>query len=68
MRNDMMKATVGGAWLIGLGALALSDIVTANGSGRALVLGFGVVPVAIMWMLWNPVEPTLSAAIHKARH
>ena len=62
----MMKATLGGAWLIAIGAIALSDVVTA-GSSRALLLGFGVVPVLIMWMFWTPPEASLSESIAKAR-
>jgi hypothetical protein len=66
MQLDMMKATLGGAWLIAIGAIALSDVVTA-GSSRALLLGFGVVPVLIMWMFWTPPEASLSESIAKAR-
>jgi hypothetical protein len=66
MRIDMMKATLGGAWLIALGAIALSDVVTA-GSSRAILLGFGVVPVVIMWMFWTPPQASLSESINKAR-
>jgi hypothetical protein len=67
MRIDMMKATLGGAWLIALGAIALSDVVVTAGSSRALLLGFGVVPVVIMWMFWTPPEASLSQSIAKAR-
>ena len=63
----MMKATLGGAWLIALGAIALSDVVVTAGSSRALLLGFGVVPVVIMWMFWTPPEASLSQSIAKAR-
>jgi hypothetical protein len=66
MRIDTMKATLGGAWLVGLGATALSDIFTA-GSTRVLVFGFGLVPIAIMWMFWAPPEASLSESISKAR-
>ena len=66
MRIDMMKATLGGAWLIGLGAIALSDIFTA-GSTRVLVFGFGLVPIAIMWMFWTPPEARPSESIAKPR-
>jgi hypothetical protein len=67
MHIDMMKATLGGAWLIALGAIALSDVVVTAGSSRALLLGFGVVPVVIMWMFWTPPEASLSESIAKAR-
>jgi len=63
----MMKATLGGAWLIALGAIALSDVVITAGSSRALLLGFGVVPVVMMWMFWTPPEASLSESIAKAR-
>jgi hypothetical protein len=66
MRIDMMKASLGGAWLIAFGAIALSDVVTA-GSSRAILLGFGVVPVLIMWTFWAPPEPSLSPSINRAR-
>jgi hypothetical protein len=67
MRIDMTKATMGGAWLIALGAVALSETVfTADGS-RALLLGFGVVPLAIVWMFWTPPVAILSPSIAKAR-
>ena len=66
MRIDMTKATLGGAWLIALGAIALSDVVTAA-SSRAMLLGFGVVPVVIMWTFWTPPEASLSESINKAR-
>ena len=62
-----MKATLGGAWLIALGAIALSDVVVTAGSSRALLLGFGVVPVVMMWMFWTPPEASLSESIAKAR-
>jgi hypothetical protein len=67
MRIDMMKATLGGAWLIALGAIALSDVVVTAGSSRALLIGFGVVPVVMMWMFWTPPEASLSESIAKAR-
>ena len=67
MRIDKMKATLGGAWLIALGAIALSDVVITAGSSRALLLGFGVVPVVMMWMFWTPPEASLSESIAKAR-
>ena len=63
----MMKATLVGAWLIALGAIALSDVVVTAGSSRALLLGFGVVPVVMMWMFWTPPEASLSESIAKAR-
>ena len=63
----MMKATLGGAWLIALGAIALSDVVGTAGSSRALLLGFGVVPVVMVWMFWTPPEASLSESIAKAR-
>ena len=63
----MMKATLGGAWLIALGAIALSDVVVTAGSSRALLLGFGVVPLVIMWMVWTPPEASLTESIAKAR-
>ena len=63
----MMKATLGGAWLIALGAIALSDVVVTAGSSRALLIGFGVVPVVMMWMFWTPPEASLSESIAKAR-
>ena len=63
----MMKATLGCAWLIALGAIALSDVVVTAGSSRALLLGFGVVPVVMMWMFWTPPEASLSESIAKAR-
>jgi hypothetical protein len=67
MRIDMMKATLGGAWLIALGAIALSDTVVTASSSRALLIGFGVVPVVILWMFWTPPEASLSESIAKAR-
>ena len=63
----MMKATLGGAWLIALGAIALSDVVVTAGSSRALLIGFGVVPVVLLWMFWTPPEASLSESIAKAR-
>lgn len=63
----MMKATLGGAWLIALGAIALSDTVVIAGSSRALLIGFGVVPVVMLWMFWTPPEARLSESIAKAR-
>ena len=67
MRIDMMKAALGGAWLIALGAIALSDTVVTAGSSRALLIGCGVVPVLIVWMFWAPPEASLSESIAKAR-
>jgi hypothetical protein len=67
MRIDLMKATLGGAWLIALGAIALSDTVVNAPSSRALLIGFGVVPVVILWMFWTPPAATLSESIAKAR-
>lgn len=62
----MMKATLGGAWMIALGAIALSDLVTST-SSRALIVGCGVVPIAMIWMFWTPPEASLSESINKAR-
>jgi hypothetical protein len=67
MRIDMMKATLGGAWLIALGAIALSDLVVTAGSSRALLIGFGLIPVVMMWMFWTPPESSLSESIARAR-
>ena len=67
MRIDLMKATLGGAWLIALGAIALSETVFTADSSRALLLGFGVVPLAIVWMFWTPPERRLSESLAKAR-
>ena len=53
--------------MIALGAIALSDVVVTAGSSRALLLGFGVVPVVMMWMFWTPPEASLSESIAKAR-
>ena len=66
MRIDVTKATLGGAWLIGLSAIALSDL-TASGSNRALILGSGFVLVALMWWLWTPRELALSESVAKGR-
>ena len=63
----MTKATLGGAWLIALGAIALSETVFTADSSRALLLGFGVVPVALMWMFWTPPEARPSESIAKPR-
>jgi hypothetical protein len=67
MRIDLMKATVVAAWLITLGAIALSDVVVADGSSRALLVSFGVVPMLVMSMLWASPEASLSESIAKAR-
>ncbi|MEO5820972.1 MAG: hypothetical protein ABIT71_10725 [Vicinamibacteraceae bacterium] len=61
-----LKATLGGAWLIGLGALALSEVVS-TGASRTLVFGFGLVPVLIMGMFWTPPEASLLRQINPAR-
>lgn len=66
MRIDTMKAALSSAWLVGLAAIILSGLVS-SGSSRALVLGFGLVPVAIMWMFWAPPTVSLSESINKAR-
>jgi hypothetical protein len=66
MRIDTMKATLGGAWVIALGALALSDLVTST-SSRALVVGCGLVPVAMIWTFWTPPQASLSESIARAR-
>ena len=66
MRIDTMKMALGSAWLVGLGALALSSLVTST-SSRVLVFGFGLVPPVIMWMFWAPPTVSLSESINKAR-
>jgi hypothetical protein len=66
MRIDTTKAALGSGWLVGLGAIVLSGLAT-SGSSRALVLGFGLVPVVIMWMFWAPPMVSLSESINKAR-
>ena len=66
MRIDMTKATLGGAWLIALSALALSGVVITARSW-ALLFGMGIVPVVIMWVFWAPPEASLSQSIAKAR-
>jgi hypothetical protein len=66
MRIDTMKMALGSAWLVGLGALALSNLIT-SASSRALVFGFGLVPVVVMWMFWAPPTASLSESINKAR-
>jgi hypothetical protein len=67
MRIDIVKATLGGAWVIAVGGIALSDTVVTAVSSRALLLAFGVVPVVVMWMFWTPPEASLSESIAKAR-
>ena len=49
-----------------IGALALSDIV-ASGTSRTLLVVFGLVPVVVMWVFWNPPTVSLSESIRKAR-
>ena len=66
MRIDTMKMALGSAWLVGLSALALSNLVN-SASSRALVFGLGLVPVVMMWMFWAPPTPSLSESINKAR-
>ena len=38
-----------------------------SGSSRVLVFGFGLVPIAIMWLFWAPPQASLSESIGKAR-
>jgi hypothetical protein len=66
MRIDTMKMSLASAWVLALGALSLSGVVH-SGTGRASLLGFGLIPVAMMWWLWNPPTPSLSESISKAR-
>jgi hypothetical protein len=66
MRIDNMKAALGSAWLVGLCAIVLSGFVS-SGSSRALIFGFGLVPIVIMWMFWAPPTVSLSESINKAR-
>jgi hypothetical protein len=66
MRIDTIKTSMASAWVLALGALSLSGVVD-SGTGRALLLGFGLVPVAMMWWFWNPPTATLSESINKAR-
>ena len=66
MRIDSMKASLASGWVLALGALSLSGVVP-SGAGRASLLGFGLVPVVMMWWFWNPPIPTLSESISKAR-
>jgi hypothetical protein len=66
MRIDTIKTSLASGWIVALGALSLSGVVH-SGTGRALLLGFGLIPVAMMWWFWNPPAPTLSESISKAR-
>ena len=66
MRIDTMKTSLASAWVLALGALSLSGVVE-SGAARASILGFGLIPVAIMWWFWNPPTATLSESISKAR-
>jgi len=66
MRTDTTKATLTAAWILGLGVVAASDYVT-SGASRALVLAFGLVPPAVMWVFWSAPVPSLSESINRAR-
>ena len=66
MRIDLTRVTVGGAWLIALAALALSDV-AATGSHWALLFGLGVVPVVMLWMFSMAPDVRLAPSIAKAR-
>jgi hypothetical protein len=66
MRLDTTKATLGGAWILTIGALALSDV-AVSGTNRALLVVFGLVPVVVMWAFWNPPTLSLSESIRKAQ-
>jgi hypothetical protein len=66
MRIDTMKMSLASAWVLALGALSLSGVVP-SGAGRASLLGFGLIPVVMMWWFWNPPAATLSESISKAR-
>jgi hypothetical protein len=57
---------LGGAWLVAIGALALSEVM-ASGTSRTLLVVFGLVPVVVMWVFWNPPTLSLSESIRKAR-
>jgi hypothetical protein len=65
MRLEPSKSSLGVAWTIALGALAVSDVVTSR-TGLVLLLGFGFVPVVGLWF-WTPPAPTLSDTIRNAR-
>ena len=67
MRIDTMKATLGGAWLIALGAIALSDVVSLPAAAGRCSSASALVPVVIMWMFWNAAHASLSESIGKAR-
>jgi hypothetical protein len=66
MRPDTTKVTLGGAWLVAIGALALSGVV-ASGPSQAVLVVFGLVPVVVMWVFWNPPVASLSESIRKAQ-
>jgi hypothetical protein len=66
MRIEAMKTSLASAWVLALGAVSLSGVIP-SGAGRASFLGFGLVPVVMMWWFWNPPTATLSESISKAR-
>lgn len=66
MRIDTIKAGLASAWVLALSALSLSGVVD-SATGRASLLGFGLIPVVMMWWFWNPPTATLSESISKAR-
>ena len=65
MQFESIKALIVGAWVLGVGAIALSVNLTST-TGWSLLVGLGLLPPLILLRMWKQPEQTTSERIREA--
>ena len=65
MQLDSIKALIVGAWVLGVGVIALSVNLT-SATGWSILVGLGLLPPIIMLRMWKQPELTTSERIREA--
>jgi hypothetical protein len=65
MQLESIKALIVGAWVLGVGAIALSVNLTSP-AGWSILVGLGLLPPIILLRMWQQPEQTTSERIREA--
>lgn len=65
MQLESIKALIVGAWVLGVGVIALSVNLTSS-TGWSILVGLGLLPPIIMLRMWKQPEQSTSERIREA--